>query len=121
MTFSTPSDSSSGSQVTKIATGAYTIGTTNAQELYGGVIYVTSAATITIPAVAAGASFTVITIGAIAVSVDPNASDLIYLDGVALSDGDKITNLSTAGDIAHFTYYDATGWHAATNGWTDGN
>jgi hypothetical protein len=56
----------------------------------------------------------------VAVSIDPNASDLIYLDGVALDDGDKITNLSTAGDIAVLTYYDATGWHASTNGWTDG-
>jgi hypothetical protein len=107
--------------VTKTTASNYTIGTTNANELYGGVIYVTGAATLTIPAVAVGASFTVITIGAVAVSVDPNAADLIYLDGVALSDGDKITNLSTAGDIAVFTYYDATGWHASTNGWTDGN
>lgn len=105
----------------KVTATNYTIGTTDPNELYGGVIYVTAAATITIPAVAAGASFTVVTIGAVAVSVDPNASDLIYLDGVALSDGDKITNLSTAGDIAVFTYYDATGWHASTNGWTDTN
>jgi hypothetical protein len=105
----------------KVTAASYTVGTTDANELYGGTIYVTGAATITIPAVAAGASFTVVTIGAVAVSVDPNAADLIYLDGVALADGDKITNLSTAGDIAVFTYYDATGWYAATNGWTDTN
>jgi hypothetical protein len=105
----------------KITAASYTIGTTSPLELYGGVIYVTSAATITIPAVVAGQSFTVITIGAIAVSVDPNAADLIILDGTTLSDGDKITNLSTAGDIAVFTAYDATGWYAATNGWTDTN
>lgn len=105
----------------KVTGSNYTIGTTSAQELWGGVIYVTGACTLTIPAVAAGQSFTVVTIGAVAVSVDPNASDLIYLDGTALSDGDKITNLSTAGDIAVFTYYDATGWSASTNGWTDGN
>lgn len=105
----------------KVTASNYTVGTTSALELYGGVIYVTAAATITIPAVTAGQSFTVITVGAVAVSVDPNASDLIMLDGVALSDGDKITNLSTSGDIAVFTYYDATGWYAATNGWTDTN
>jgi hypothetical protein len=107
--------------VTKTTAANYTVGTTDSRELYGGVIYVTGAATITVPAVAAGASFTVITIGAVAVSVDPNASDLIYLDGTALSDGDKITNTSTAGDIAVLTYYDGTGWHASTNSWTDGN
>ena len=107
--------------VTKSTAASYTIGTTDANELYGGTIYVTGAATITIPAVAAGASFTVITIGAVAVSVDPNASDLIYLDGTALADGDKVTNTSTAGDVAVFTYLDGTGWYCSSNGWTDGN
>lgn len=106
---------------TKNTATSYTIGTTDARELYGGVIYVTGAATITIPAVAAGASFTVITVGAVAVSVDPNASDLIVLDGTALSDGDKVTNTSTTGDIAVFTYYDGTGWYCTSNSWTDGN
>ncbi len=106
---------------TKITGSSYTIGTTSGNELYGGVIYVTGSATLTIPAVASGASFTVITMGAVAVSVDPNAADLIYLDGVALADGDKITNLSTAGDIAVFTYFDSTGWVAITNNWVDGN
>ncbi len=98
----------------------YTVGTTDPNELYGGIIYVTDACTITIPAVVAGASFTVVTIGAKAVSVDPNGSDLIVRDGTAQADGEKITNLSTAGDIAVLTYYDATGWSASTNGWTNG-
>ncbi len=89
-------------------------------ECRGYVIYVTGAATITLPAIADGMSVTIITIGAVAVSVDPNASDLIYLDGTALDDGDKITNLSAAGDIAVLTYYSADGWYASTNGWTDG-
>jgi len=94
--------------------------TLSAAEVRGYVIYVTGAATITLPAVSAGDCVTIVTIGAVAVSVDPNASDLIYLDGTALDDGDKISNTSTAGDIATLTYYDATGWYAATNGWTDG-
>lgn len=108
--------------VTKTTATSYTIGTTDSRELYGGVIYVTGAATLTIPAVASGASFTVVTVGAVAVSVDPNASDLIYLNGTALADGDKITNASTTGDMAVITYFDGTGWIATTNsGWTDGN
>ena len=60
------------------------------------------------------------TVGAVAVSVDANASDKIFLDGVALDDGDKITNLSTSGDVAVLTYYSADGWYASTNSWTDG-
>lgn len=104
-----------------ITTASYSSNQTlTAAQCYGSVIYVTGAATITLPAVADGMSVTVVTIGAVAVSVDPNASDLIYLDGTALDDGDKITNTSTAGDIAVLTYYSADGWHASTNGWTDG-
>jgi len=107
--------------VTKFVTGAYTVGTTDARELFGGVLYVTSAATVTIPAYAVGYNFTVITVGNIAVSIDPNASDLLMLEGVALSDGDKITNTSTSGDMAVITDYNSTGFYAATNGWTDTN
>jgi hypothetical protein len=62
----------------------------------------------------------VITIGAIAVSVKPDATDLIVLEGLALDDGDKITNASLSGDIAVLTYYGTTGWYAATTSWTDG-
>lgn len=105
----------------KVGTATYaTSQTLTAVECTGYVIYVTGAATITLPAVADGMSVTVITIGAVAVSVDPNASDKIWLDGTALDDGDKITNASTAGDVATLTYYSADGWYASTNGWSDG-
>jgi hypothetical protein len=50
----------------------------------------TSAATLTLPAGANGMSLTVTTRGAVAGSVKAGASDFIYLDGVALDDGDKI-------------------------------
>ena len=89
--------------------------------MYSGVFYVTGAYTVTLPAVESGMSATFITIGANAVSIDVNASDLQYLDGTALADGDKATNTSTTGDMIVFTYFDATGWYSASNGWTDGN
>jgi len=82
--------------------------------------YVTGAATLTMLAVDADTDFEVITNGAVAVSVDPDASDLLILDGTTLDDGDKITNTSTTGDSARIRFYDATGAFASTNGWTDG-
>lgn len=104
---------------------AYTAGTDDAKEVYGGVIYVTGAATITLPAIAAGMSVSVVTIGAVAVSVDTNASDRMYLDGTALGDGDKATNTSTTGDMLVCTYESAAGWYCASGSpdgdhWTDG-
>jgi hypothetical protein len=88
--------------------------------LYGGTFICNAAGTLQLPAVGVGMNFTIITLGAIAVSADTNINDLMILDGTALNDGDKATNLSTAGDIIVFQYYDATGWVATSNGWTDG-
>jgi hypothetical protein len=64
-------------------------------------------------------NFTIITKGAIAVVVEPNASDMMMLDGTDLDDADSATNLSTAGDIIVFQYMSAAGWIATSNGWTD--
>lgn len=116
----------SGGIVTNTKAAAYTVGADSAAEAYGGVIYVTDAAVITLPAVAAGMSVTVVTIGAIAVSVDPDNADKMYLDGVLLDDGDKATNTSTTGDTIVFTYYSADGWYAMSGSpdgdhWTDGS
>lgn len=109
---------STPSSAVTIHTGSNTL--TRAQMSNGHTNYVNAAATLTMLAVDDQTNFNVKTIGAVAVSVDPNASDLIYLDGTALDDGDKITNSSTAGDIAAIQYYNSTGVYAATNGWTDG-
>ena len=114
----------SGGVVTKVASEAYTIGTTNAAEAYGGVIYVTGAAVITYPAVVAGMHFTIITVGDVAVSGKPNANDLQYLDGAVCDDADKVTNTSGAGDLIVVTYYDGTGWWTISGSndgdpWTD--
>ena len=97
---------------------AYTIGTDSADELLGGVVYVTASAVMTLPAVSAGKRCTIIAIGAVAVTITPDASDRIILDGVALADGASVVSKSLAGDVAHVTYESADGWHISTNGWS---
>ena len=90
------------------------------QECYGTVLYVTGAATITLPVMAAGMSLTVVTIGTIAVSVDTNGADDMYLDGTLIGVGEKATNTSTTGDIIVLTYCTADAWYGTSNSWTDG-
>jgi len=112
--------------VTASKATTYTIGTDSASESYGGTISVTSAVTITAPAVATGMNFAIVTIGDIAVSLDVNASDKMVLDGVTLADGDKATNSSKSGDTIVCQYYSADGfycWSSTVLGghWTDGN
>lgn len=105
----------------------YTIGTDDAKECYGGVIYVTSTCDITAcDALAAGMAFTVITIGATQVDVDVQADDKMILDGTTLDDGDKAVNTSTTGDSIVCTYYSADGWYCMSgspdgDNWTDGS
>ncbi len=91
-----------------------------AAQCYGSVIHVTAAGVMTLPAVAAGMSVTVVTVGATAVSVKPNGSEVLMLDGTALTGGHKATNTSTAGDLIVLTYYGSGEWYAASNAWTDG-
>ena len=95
---------------------------TRAQMSNGHTNYVTTAAELESHAdgITETTAFRIVTIGAIAVSFDPIATDLIVRDGTAQADGAKITNLSTAGDEAVIQYYNATGGYASTNGWTDG-
>lgn len=104
----------------------YTIGTDSVNESYGGTVYVTSATTVTAPAVVSGMNFSVVTIGDVAVSLDVNAADKMILDGVTLADGDKATNSSKAGDTITCQYYSADGWYCWSGTvlgghWTDGN
>jgi hypothetical protein len=95
---------------------------TRAQMSNGHTNYVTTAAELESHAdgITTTTAFRIVTIGAIAVSFDPIATDLIVRDGTAQADGAKITNLSTAGDEAVIQYYNATGGYASTNSWTDG-
>jgi len=96
---------------------AYTIGTDSADELLGGTVYVTASAVMTLPAVSAGKHCTIIVLGAVEVTITPNASDRIILDGAALADGVSIVSTSHAGDVAHVRYESANGWYISTNGW----
>lgn len=88
----------------------------------GHLVTITQTATITLPACFVGACVTVYSTAANAVSVDPNASDRIVLDGTALDDGDKITSASGAGDFATLICDDANGWRVVgrSGTWTDG-
>jgi hypothetical protein len=94
-----------------------------AAQCYGSLIYVTGACTITLPAIVDGMHLKVITRGAVAVSVDPDGTEIMVLDNTALSGGNKITNASTNGDWAELTYDDQNSgqWIVTTNGWSDGS
>jgi hypothetical protein len=86
---------------------------------------ISSAGTVTLPAVAAalyGSRVIVMVTAAVAVSIDPNASDRIVLSGTALVDGNKITNDSSAGSFVELYCDGVNGWRTLSIGgnWIDG-
>lgn len=102
--------------------------TLTADEVMNTLLYITVATELELPAIGTasaevqiGSSFCAFTVGAIAISLDPTG-DSITLGGVEDTDGDKITNTSTAGDFICLVAAVADGWVAPTNPntWTAG-
>lgn len=103
------------------AAGTYAANQTlTAAECAGDTIFVTGASTMTLPAVAVGMRVTIITIGAIAVRVDVDASEVITLNGTDLTGGVDIVNASTTGDQVTLQYYKAGYWYATTATFVEG-
>jgi len=100
------------------ATSAFATTFTN-QNLYGGTFVATSDdGDITLPLMAVGMNFCIVTAGAIQVVAATNANDGYLLDGTTTAEDNSVVNLSTAGDMACFEYYTADDWMITTNGWT---
>lgn len=116
-----PSMEYPGKIATKTATAAYTAGTTDPREAYGGVVYTSNTGTISLPAIASGMSVSIIATAAVAVTIDPNGTEKILLDGVDATAGVTIVSPGAIGDVAVLTYYGAGVWYASTNSWTVGS
>ena len=94
-----------------------------AAQSYGCLNIINAAATVTLPAAASGMSMCILSVAAAAVSVDVDGSDVIYLNGVALSAGDKVTSASAAGDFICLVSSGTVNWYTLgrSGTWTDGN
>lgn len=102
-----------GKDLTDVNLGTLLLSSTQtlaAGGMQGQHYYITGLYTITLPAVTDGAWGCFQTIGANAGTIDPNASDLIFLNGTAQADGVAIESDGTTGQQVCLAYYDATGW-----------
>ena len=102
---------------TPVKSAAYTVGTDNTDEAYGGVVYTSSTGIITLPVLAVGMHLAVIAAGGVIVTIDPNGVDKIIIDGTDATAGVTITSPGDVGDIAVLTYHSAGTWFASTNTW----
>lgn len=89
----------------------YTLGTDDAQEAYGYMVWMSGDAKIlTLPAVAAGMSVCVYSTDALTKVVDPNGSDGIRMGAARDTDGHKITSPGAIGDFVCLVADSADGW-----------
>jgi len=92
---------------------AYTLGADNDNEPYRGQVFITGTMTLTLPAVAVGMNFCVTAIGAVTVTIDPNANDGIRLNGsTRATDGNYIISGGAAGETICLIGDSAAGWTA---------
>jgi len=85
---------------------------------YGGVFFASGTGTAVLPPVAAGMQVTVENHTAADVWIDPDASEVIRLNGVALTGGFRILG-TDLGDGCVLTYYSAGVWSAFCSGYAD--
>ena len=108
--------------VTKNA--SYTLGTDASKENYGGLVYLTAAATLTLPSAVSGMNGCVMSTGTFSISVDVNIADHWVLNGTALTAGNKVTSTGVTGDTLCWSCGAANTWYIlpGTNvNWIDGS
>jgi len=107
--------------------GAYTIGTDDPAECYGGVVTLTTTATLTMCTAAPTMYFTVYTYGSVTLTLDPAGSEAIIRDGTLQTGGVTIVSPgTTTGSVALCWYYAASTWQCITNSpdgtkWAEGS
>ena len=91
--------------------------------MYGAFYVAGGAGTWALPAAAAGMNFCIYSTTAAAVVVNPDDSDVITLNGTALSAGDSITSASGAGDFICLLAVSDSSWLTLgrSGTWTDTN
>ena len=89
--------------------------------VYGGTYIGTGATTANLPAVAVNMSFSVKVRGAYAVTLEPDGTDNIWLNGTSCTDGVNIVSSGTTGDIAVFQYSAAGDWDVDAFGFECGS
>jgi hypothetical protein len=115
--------------VTKTTAASYTIGTTDTNECFGGIVYATGGG-IDVTAcddLDPGMSFTVIVVGDVQVDLDVQSDNDMTLDGTDLDNGDKAVNpaASQSGSMIVCAYLDSDSWYCASGSnagtlWSDG-
>ena len=89
----------------------YTLGTDNAQEAYGYMVWMSGAnKTLTLPAVAAGMSVCLYSTDAEIKRVDPNSSDGLRMGAARDTDGDAIASTAAIGAFVCLVADSADGW-----------
>lgn len=85
-----------------------------AAQCYNTTVFVTAVATITLPAVAVGMSLDITQVGAFVMTIDPDTTQIIILNGTALAGGVTIVSDAATGETVKLVYHSAGTWYATS-------
>jgi hypothetical protein len=107
-----------GSVMVNEKAATYTLGSDDARESYGGYILFTAVATLNLPDAVEGMSFCADMEAAAILTIEPNGSEIIWLEGTNATAGVNVAASGAAGDYICMIAISATEWRTLGTGGT---
>ena len=85
--------------------------------LWGGIFIANASGAKALPAISAGMNLTIITEGAVTPVIDPDGTEVIYIDGVSCGAGVSVQSSAGSGENMFLFYRSAGAWESVSNGW----
>ena len=85
--------------------------------LWGGIFIANASGAKALPAISAGMNLTIITEGAVTPVIDPNGTEVIYINGASCGAGVSVQSSAGSGENISLFYRSAGAWESVSNGW----
>ena len=85
--------------------------------LWGGIFIANADGSKALPAIVAGMNLTIITEGAVTPVIDPDGTEVIYIDGASCGAGVSVQSSAGSGENISLFYRSAGAWESVSNGW----
>ena len=85
--------------------------------LWGGIFIANASGAKALPAIVAGMNLTVITEGAVTPVIDPDGTEVIYINGASCGAGVSVQSSGVSGESISLVYRSAGAWESISNGW----
>ena len=85
--------------------------------LWGGIFIANASGAKALPAIVAGENLTIICEGAVTPVIDPNGTEVVYINGASCGAGVSVQSSGATGNSISLFYRSAGTWESVSNGW----